>query len=230
MALENFNNYTEADEGSDVTVESATKVSWVDLYSRKETAYLYYNHSASPFDGDFTHKFETSFSNVGDNSRFVPWMLASAVGDHKAIRDGGYDAAYVEIYDETENIYGGFEEAGSPNTDFWAQPGPQPSTNYFITPVRDDGGGDNSTGLLTIHICTVAHYGEGGSELQDTLVIHASEGEQNDYIYSYALATYDDDGNVNTIDGYTQNMDLGIEAGGISIPVAMHHYKQMAGV
>lgn len=207
--MQNFNNYTEYDEGNDVTVESATKVSWVNLRSRYDTAYLYKNFGTAIFNGDFTHKFEMGFSNVGNSAMLLNYMLCSYLGDFKGLIDAGGDAVYVQLYDDTENIYAGFLEAGVANNDGWLQPGPQASTNYFITVVRDDDGGDNGTGLLTVHICTGNYYGLSGYSEEDELTIHASAGEQNDYQSAFALATYDDNGTTNTCDGYTQNLNLG---------------------
>ena len=50
-------------EGNDVTVESATKVSWVNLRSRADTAYIYKDKGAGHFDDDFNHKFLIWFDN-----------------------------------------------------------------------------------------------------------------------------------------------------------------------
>jgi len=213
MPFENFNEYTEVDQGNDVAIESSTKVSWTILRSRYDTAYLCKDFGVPPtiFIGDFTHKFEMGFSNMGNTVRQNHYILANYQGDEKDIRDAGGDAVNIFSYDDDEKIYAGFiENGGSGDYDNWPSPGPQPSTNYYVTVERDDDGGDNGTGLLTVYICTGNHYGEPGSNLEDTLAAHASAGEQNDYHYAYSLATYDDNSITNTSNGYTQNLDLGL--------------------
>ncbi len=209
MPFENFNEYTEVDQGADVTIESSTKVSWANLRSRYDTAYLYKDFGSGFFNKDSTHKFEMSFSNMQNTARAVHYMLSNYLGDEKALRNAGGDAIIVISYDDTETVYAGYIEDGASNIDTWLAPGPQPSTNYYVTVERVYIGGPSGTGMLRVFICTGNYYGEAGSSLEEMLYVYASPGQQNVYQYAYALATYDDNNNTNTNDGYTQNLDLG---------------------
>lgn len=207
MAIyEDFTSYTEVDEGNDVTVDSATKVSWAALYSRAETAYLYKDKGAAHFDGDFTHKFETYTSELKNTSLNVHWMLANIIGDSASVIVGNEDALQLFVYSAQFNGISGFYlriyEGGTPITDIWA--GGSLSVLYFIEIVRDDDGGANNTGRITAYIRTGSHSGA----LQDTLVVDCSVGEQNDFRYMYGMATQDDGAGV-VSGGYTQNLDVG---------------------
>lgn len=206
MAYEDFTSYTEFDEGGEVTVESATKVSWVGLHPRGNTAYLYKDKGANYFNGDFTHKFEIQFSVVGNLSWTHHWMLANLIGDVQDVLVASGDAYTLITYDDSEQIHLRIYENGSFINDGWAAPGPQPSTTYYIEIVRDDDGGANSTGRITAYIRTGSHTGV----LRDTLVVDCSAGEQNDFRYVYALASKNDSANASTVTGFTQNLDLGV--------------------
>ena len=164
MAYEDFTTYTEADEGNDITVDSATKVSWVDLYTRNETGYLYKDKGVSHFNSDFTHKFEIYFSKMNGLAFKAYWMLSNQVGDVGAVDVDG-DAYTLLAYDSTENIYLRLFENGVPVSDLWATPGPQLDTLYFIEITRDRDGGANNTGRITAYIRTGSHSGA----LQDWL-------------------------------------------------------------
>lgn len=202
---EDFTTFTEVDEGGNITIDSATKVSWSGLLSRDKTGYVYKDYTANHFDGDFTHQFEIQFSNVGDAQVGIFWMLASSVGDLVDIMTANEDACAFYVYDNAESLNLRFYEAGSAaDQDSWIAHGPQASTTYYVNVTRDDDGGADSTGQLVFYIRTGSHVGV----LQDTLTVDASAGEQNDYQYGYVCATYDDSGNANTTDGFTQNLDL----------------------
>jgi len=210
MAYEDFTTYTEFDEGSAVTVDSATKVSWASLKTRNETSYLYKDKGVNYFAGDFTHKFEIQFSPMGDIAWSNHWMLSNTVGDTQDVMDASADAYALFSYDNTEAIYLRLFESGSMVDDSWAAPGPQSSTIYYIEIVRDDDGGANSTGRVTAYIRTGSHSGV----LRDTLVVDCSVGEQNNFRYIYGLATSDkNDFEEGLATGFTQNLDIGEAVG-----------------
>jgi hypothetical protein len=213
MAYEDFTTFTESDEGNDVTIDSATKVSWVNLYVNQQTAYLYKDKGVDHFSGDFTHKFELYFSELGYFHTLTHWMLANIVGDLKELVDASEDGCCIYALNDfwdNEDLKLAVVENGGQTVDTWAAPGPQLSTLYFIEIVRDDNGGANNTGRYTAYIRTGSHTGV----LQDTLVVDSSAGEQNDFRYLYALATYDNADNWEVSDGYTQNLD--IDAGAVN--------------
>lgn len=206
MAYEDFTTYTEFDESGDITVDSATKVSWVNLKSIQDTGYLYKDKGVNHFSADFTHKFEIQFSNVTDTAVLFNWMLANAIGDWRDLYVADEDFYAFGVYYANENLQMRIIEGGViTDDDTWLTPGPQASTTYYIEMVRDDDGGVNSTGRLTAYIRTGSHSGV----LQDTLVVDCSVGKQNDYRYLYAMATDDSGSGTSSIDGFTQNLDIG---------------------
>lgn len=205
MAYEDFTTYTEFDEGGNIIIDSATKVSWNGLESRRKTGYLYKDKGINHFNGDFTHKFEMSFSSVGNVDHVNHWMLANIIGDLKDVEGTGGDAHSFFVYDDTEYLILRITENGGFTQDNWAPPGPIASTTYYVEVVRDDNGGANNTGRLTAYIRTGSHAGV----LKDTLTVDSAVGEQNDFRYLYSVATYDD-GNLSAgaVLGFTQNLDI----------------------
>ena len=205
MGYENFTTYTEVDPGNDITVDSATKVSWVDFRTRVDTAYLYKDKGLNHFNGDFNHKFEIQ-DVAGYRSLGCHWALTKSVKDYEAIVVANEDGLFFFNYNDSYNLYLRIVENGSLLSDVWA--GNLASTTYFIEIVRDDDGGANNTGRLTAYIRTGSHTGV----LKDTLVIDSSAGEQNDFQYVFAVTSADNNDNLNTSDGYTENLDIGEEA------------------
>lgn len=210
MAYEDFTTYTKVDEGGEVTVDSATKVSWINLQTKYDTAYLYKDKGVGHFDGDFTHKFECLCSSVvGNWTMVMHWMLANSIREVQGLIDLNADFIDFGFYDPDPGdrvfrLYV-YENGGLADFDIFNQ-GIVLSTLYFIEIVRDDDGGANNTGRLTAYIRTGSHSGT----LKDTLVVDSSVGEQNDFRYIYALATYDTNILPGTkTNGYTQNLDLG---------------------
>lgn len=227
---EDFDTYTEgADGNGTITKDSSTKISWVNFQSRTEPGLWSKDHGAGHWGGgqeeDYTHKFEMQFDNVDNNALVLHYMLGSLDGDRKAHEAGSGDAVFLQVYDDTEKMYLALTENGSTKTDSWVGGGPQPATLYFVTTTRDWDGGTNNTGQFVAKICEVAHFGEGGSDLKDTLTVNAAVGEQNTYRFCMPVASFDDGGSVGSIDGFTQNLDLNEVAVGLSIPIADYHYR-----
>lgn len=211
MVYEDFTSYTEFDEDGDVTVDSATKVSWDTFNSRKAEAYLYKDKGVDYFNGDFTHKFEAYFSRADEFCNAIFWMVSNTTGDLQSLFDAVGDGALFFQYDDSENLYIRVVENGGVTDDGWMAPGPQLSTLYFVEVVRDDNGGANNTGRYTTYIRTGSHSGV----LQDTLVVDSSVGEQNDFRYIFGMAGRHDSSLSDGIStGYTQNLDIGAAAAG----------------
>ncbi len=219
---EDFNTFTLVDDHAPdrVTVDSATKVSVASGRSRDRTFILYIDKNAVHFNSDFTHQFEIQFDNAGNTCTLLYWMLANIIGDRFDVQGGSEDAVWFQEDDDTENLGLFVCEDGTPSSDKWLTPGPQPATTYFITITYDRDGGVNNTGQYVAYIRTGSHAGV----LKDTLTKDCSVGEQNDFRYLYAVASRDDENNNRTVDGFTENMDLN-EVVGLSIPIADYHYR-----
>lgn len=200
MAIENFTTYDETDEGSNVTI-IASKVSWNDL-ARTHTSHVSDSKGAGHFSGDFEHKFEFQFSDRVNDPIAVPWALANAQLNSKALADAGADAAFFWQYRDGLRVRLLENGAFNDSLVFVGVDG----TLYFVTIKRDDDGGVNNTGQLTAEIHT-GDYHPAGTHV-DLLTVDASAGEQNDFEYIFGLMTYDDNSGGNTIDGFTQNLDL----------------------
>ena len=203
---ENFQLYTEFDEGSDITVDSAVKVSWVNLQNRNQTGYVYKDYGASHFNGDFIHQFECQYANVGTAANEVFWLLSNdGDGEDRAAHSSNSRTAVNFDYAQgsTSFLLGLAEADGnwSPS-DAWA--GSAASTLYYVTITKDHDGGGNSTGQYVAVIRTGSHVGA----VSDTLTVDQSAGKQTPYRYVYVCSTYDDNANAFTSDGFTQNLNL----------------------
>lgn len=200
MANEDFTTYTEEDPLTKITITSS-KVSWVSL-DRNDVSYVYKDAGVNHFDGDFTHQFETMEITGTENGAFLyPYAVHNNVGDfNNTVVDGiGLGLAYLS---STPRIYFYLFENGSFNSDMSVTL--LLDTLYYITVIRDDDGGANSTGQYTVYIRTGSHEGT----LIDTLVEDCSAGEQNDLRYIYSIATSGVGSGVPAGDGYSQNLDL----------------------
>ena len=204
MAYEDFDTYTEVDEGNNITV-ATNKVSWVDL-DTDETSYVYFDKGVNYFNGDFTHQFECQVSGRdAGNPFFAYWVLANAIGDIFALGIAAEDFLFFYYYydDVLGNTFQlGVTEGGVPITDVYD--GPTDGVTYYITITRDDDGGVNNTGQIKAYIRTGSHTGV----LVDTLSIDCSAGEQNDFRYIYALCSVDVAVANEDASGYTEKLDL----------------------
>ena len=214
MAYEDFTTFDATqDEGNDITVDSATKISWINFKTKNETGYCYKDYGAAHFSGDFTHQFEIFWSAAAGDTTCMYWGLWNTVNDCFANQTGDSgDQHRFYLFDDVENLYLQIVENGSgAGVDTWASPGPQISTLYYITIDRDDDGGANNTGQLVANIRTGSHLGV----LRATLTADCSAGEQNDFRYVYMPSSYDDGTKFPVTTGYVQNLDLNKAVAGI---------------
>lgn len=221
MAYEDFTTYDETDEGDNVTV-IASKVSWVSL-TRGESSYVSKSKGSNHFSGDFTHQFVCNFSDRFSYALVGAWALANVQNDLKGIVDSSGDGLFFgqESSALVFKLY--TVENGSLNGDisitFTA------STDYYVTIVRDDDGGANSTGQITATIRTGSHVGS----VFDILTVDCGVGEQNDFEYIYGLQGYDSgSGGAGSISGYTENLDLN-EVSVSIIPLIMYNRRMNNG-
>lgn len=210
MATEDFTTYDETDGGGNVTVIAA-KVSWNDM-DRDETSHVSDSKGAAHFSGDFEHKLEFQYSDLGTTPLVAYWVLANAQKNYRALIVDDEDAHVFRIYNDDVAI--SVLENGDSTVD--ESLNLTSGTTYFLTIARDDDGGANSTGQLTADIHTGDYHPDGVHI--DLLTVDCSVGEQNDFEFVYGLASYNSGHANQTIDGFTQNLDLQ-EAPPAGIPI-----------
>ena len=202
---EDFTTYTEVDGGNDITIDSATMVSWGNLNTRSHhTSYVYKDKGIDHFSGDLTHEFWIRFGDPGAEQQGTFWMLANMVGDRYSVVAANEDAHALFSYHTDGRLCLQIIENGSKVEDWWL--GASNLVDYYIRIIRDDDGGVNNAGRLTAYIRTGSHSGV----LQDTLVVDSSVGEQNDFRYLYAVASYNDGWGFAQFDGYTRDLEIGL--------------------
>jgi hypothetical protein len=200
VAIENFTGYDETDEGDNVT-RIASKVSWDDL-DRDESSHVSDSKGAGHFSGDFEHKFECLWENHVGYGLVFYWALANVQEDWKTIDNASGDAQGFAFENENLGIY--TLENGGVDSDVYETPAE--STLHYITVARDDDGGANGTGQITVEIHEGDYHPAGTHK--DLLTIDCGAGEQNDFEFVFGLMSFDDGTPNNTVDGYTQNLDL----------------------
>ena len=113
-AYEDFTTFDATnDEGNDITVDSATKVSWVNLATRNETGYVYKDYTVNHFNSDHDHLFEMLADNGSAASPVIHYMLATHIGDRVDIEGAGGDSVWINNSGTTNQlIYILLTEAG----------------------------------------------------------------------------------------------------------------------
>jgi len=230
VAYEDFNTFTESDEGDDITIASATVITWDNFLTRDEEGYVFKDYGLDHFGagngGDHDILFKFQFWNVGNASTTHHLILSTLnVGDQHDLRIADADMFSLKVWDDTPGIRIQLWHGGTAmDNDTWLQPGPQTSTSYYAQQVRDRDGGVNSTGRYTVYIRTGSHLGV----LKDTLQIDCAAGEQDDYQYLYAVSGQDSSAGTNvTQDGFIQNLDLQEVA---SVAILAYYRQQHYGI
>ena len=196
-----FTTFTEVDQGNDITIDSASKVSWTNFATRGDKSYVYKDMGVGFFDGDFTIRFEYYFDEWSNYQQTCFWALSNAIGDNKDMEDDNGDHVFYRDYDDSDNRKLVVLENGSATKDQIVN-GNSRDILFYCTVTRDDDAGANSTGQYKFYLRTGSHEGV----LLDTLSIDASAGEQNDFRYIYCLTGYDTGWSSETT-GYVQNME-----------------------
>lgn len=221
-AFEDFSAYSNEQDGGgkiDAGVTLATKASWANI-TRDEETYLADDKGAAFFSGDFHHQFIMQVDNTVDNGFCPSWGLGNSLQDLKAVMDASEDAVSIDLGSAANITFRLIEDGALESFDTWA--GASEGVPYYIDVVRDDDGGVNNTGRYTVEIRITSHAGA----LQDTLGggtgnLDCSAGEQNDFRYQYCVWSFDDN-NSNDCDGYTENLDLSVGAGGFHSKMINH--------
>ncbi|HUV85217.1 MAG TPA: hypothetical protein VMV86_05860 [Methanosarcinales archaeon] len=190
MAYEVFTapNYTEVDEGDDITVTSS-KVQWVNM-NRNVTSYVYKDFGAGHF-GDLEHYFTAQFNTSSDAAHFCWWALGNIVDSLHGYWGTAQPSLLCSGYVEGVNYIFYIRSGSSGNLDTAAI---SANTPYYCTVER-------AGTTMTLKIYTNAEK----TALFDTLSITCTATTLR---YLYACMSNDSalaSGNAN---GFSQNFDL----------------------
>lgn len=215
---EDLTTYTEVDPLSHIS-KTASRVTFTTL-SRDEHTYLYKDFGANHFDGDFEHLFK---SLIDDNSggADAAYALANIVGaiDEIYAGDGLFSTWYCVDVSHPRNYL--IESDGGTQYSDYTTVEMNRDILYYVEFERVESIG--TYGTIYAYICTGNYYDDGGTLIDSTsITLHTSK---KDFRYLYAIVSRDaNSSNWNT--GYNEDIDLQ-EAAGLSMPVAMHHYRSM---
>jgi hypothetical protein len=185
MAIQNFTTWTEIDPSSVITV-TPTSIT-VDDMERRDDGSVYKDYGVNHFDGDvsFKFKFTTPASEDSTDSAWIyPLAMvneANEMGDEMELNSHpGQGIIFLNISGTPKmplfKVEGGSRTTSYPDDLAW-------ETTYYITFERDDDGGANSTGQLTIRVYTTNYYGEDGAVEHDTATLDCGAGQQVDFQY-----------------------------------------------
>jgi len=215
LAIVDLTTWGEVDPSSNLTVTSSSIVA--DDLQRQTSAGLWkaYDSGNYPWDGDFTFKMKITLpanGDVGASWWLYPLLLSDATGfadgsTHESSNQectgflfiDSSGSARLPIF-KTEN---GVRTTVYPTNLSW-------STTYYITFERDDDGGANSTGRMTLRIYTVNYYGESGAIEHDTVTVDFSAGIQPDFDTLQLMTPRGDAGQTQTGDFTIEDFDDGL--------------------
>ncbi len=192
MAYEDFTTYTEVDPSSQVTVDSATSVSWSDM-DRIQDTYVYIDKGAAYFDTDYIHRFEFQFSDRNDTPSMEAWALSNNLGSHQDHIDGGWDRTYFLIHNNAAYLRYMKDGAVDDGDNTGAL---DDGVQYYVTITYDA-----SRQEVVSYIRTASHVGP----IVDVLAIQPSVDENYQYLY---VICSNGTGAAGTSDGSVQNLDL----------------------
>lgn len=221
MAVEDLTTWTETDPSGRLTVASSS-ITVTDLYRGDTGTWVRKDFGSGYWSGDFEFRFEvtTPDSSDHDNQAWAtPIMLANSLETLYEIEQGGTEA------DDAIGV--GFYYAGGSSVRmflFYVADGSRTTnhntdlswnTKYYLTLIRDDDGGANSTGKLTLYTCTGNYYGESGASLVCTYTLDLPSGEQNDYQYVILCSAYGYAGSYpsDNTSFLFENLDLDLDSG-----------------
>ncbi len=188
-AVEDFETYTEKDDGDDITVTS-TKVDVSGADCRNVDYWVVKDYGVGHF-GDYEHLITINLTSVtGSNSIWVPWSISDSLGDFKDCLDASNDGQCIRIYHDPNDIL--FYDYANASTDTYSGTA---GTDYFLTIARSG----------TVGTCKIYSDPDRAEEHRlDTLEITVSE---TTYRFVYAGQGYND-GSPATFTGYSENLDL----------------------
>jgi hypothetical protein len=204
---EDFNYWTVVDSQSQIGVTDANTITASTLVMN-HGAYAYRHMGAEYFDGDVTIRFQAEITDATNNGTLGLLSLSDLAGSYMDWYWQAADAQAVYVKSESGSLNchlavwdDGAVDSNSTELSL--------DTPYFFQFERDDDGGDNSTGLLTLYITTTAYHGEGGAVAVDTVLFDVPASEQNDFDYAITAFSKSNHGDLATISGTISYLDLG---------------------
>jgi len=219
VATEDFTTYTEQDHAANaISIDDANTIT-VTEHQRdyQDETWVVKDKTADHFSSDFTHTIKLMITaKSGEFPLFMPWLIANQVDSWDDIRSESDDDQDLSIYNDKFRIgvveNGGYTHSDTANS--YTQ-----DVQYYITVERDDDGGVNNTGRLTMRIHTVNYYGEAGSVELETETVDCAAGQQNDFQYIYAVNGYYAVANTSYYSYVVEDLDLNEGAPSGAIPL-----------
>ena len=196
-----YNDYSEVDPNSHIERASGTpyKVSFNTLY-RNETAYVYKDHGAGHFSGDFEHLWEFEITIANNSAVVIGWGMANTLNDYRSIDLASGDELAVQLNKSAGGSYLVYLFELIAGTQYYdSSVALSAATTYYCTTTRDEAVGTYGTLYLDV-------YSDASREtLVDALSVTLHEKE--DFQYYYPCQSYNDSTAV-YMTGVSQNHDL----------------------
>jgi len=213
MSIEDFTTWTETDTNNRLVVD-ATSVTIDDLNRSENSGWVSKDYGSGYWSEDYTYKFEWTTPASGDSTTGVwiyPLALTNSLQTQNAIETLSEDSQGILFINSSGNPQFGLFVVEGGNRTSASRANLNWSTKYYFTFARDDDGGANNTGQLTLDISTGDYVG-GGSWIAtvDSQSLDCAVGEQNDFQYIMCCSPRGS-GDAAT-DGLLENFDSGISS------------------
>lgn len=209
--------WVEADPGTEITRATNT-VTLAAYEGRHHDAWVYGDYGASRFGTSFTHEVVYARTNDEATAWMCPWAVSNVIGVGLIDWNSGGDAA-VGLWHSEQSGTGtlflkDFDKGGASDSDAHATYAT--TFTLYIRVVR--------SGALGVTYNAYIYTTDFDDTLLDTLTFTGNASTA--YRYVYVVQSFDDS-TTTDLDGTVSNLDLNEAAGGLSIPIAMHHYAQI---